>query len=162
MTVTPTTPENQQYIISNLQPDRLRTVSEVVVALEAQIEPVGIGHQTPSTIQTVDIDDFYAYASQGLETIPARNRRAIHIAVALYQGIGRKILRVGPQRYWEGRVHLSRFERSGQIVRAILRGGLARPVAPGSAAAANFLQQQMMLQLQLQGAPACAGLQFST
>ena len=107
-------------------------------------------------------DDFYAYASQGLQTIPTRNRRAIHIAIALYQGIGRKILKVGPERYWEGRVHLSRFERGGRIVRAILRGGLAAPVTPNSAAAANFLQRQMMLQLQLQCAPASAALQFST
>ena len=107
-------------------------------------------------------DDFYAYASQGLQTIPTRNRRAIHIAIALYQGIGRKILRVGPDRYWEGRVHLSGFERSGRIVRAILRGGLAGPATCHSAAAASFLQRQMTLQLQLTRAPASAALQLST
>ena len=107
-------------------------------------------------------DDFYAYASQGLQIIPTRNRRAIHIAIALYQGIGHKILRIGPDRYWEGRVHLSWFERSGRIVRAILRGGLVGPGTCHSAAAASFLQRQMTLQLQLTRAPASALLQFST
>lgn len=110
-------------------------------------------------------DDFYAYAAQGLETIPSRNRRAIHIAMALYQGIGRKILRVGPERYWEGRVHLSGIERSGRIVSAILRGGRIGPGGPvtcHSADAANFLQRQMMLQLQLQRASSPATLQFAT
>ena len=107
-------------------------------------------------------DDFYAYAAQGLQAIPTRNRRAIHVALALYQGIGHKILRVGPDRYWEGRVHLSWFERSGRIGRAILRGGVAGPVTCHSAAAANFLQRQMSLQLQLMRSPASAPLQFST
>jgi len=107
-------------------------------------------------------DDFYAYAAQGLETIPTRNRRAIHIAIALYQGIGHKILRVGPEQYWEGRVHLSVIERSGRIVSAILRGGRGEPVTRHSPAAANFLQRQMMLQLQLQHSPAPAPVQFAT
>ena len=107
-------------------------------------------------------DDFYAYAAQGLRTIPSRNRRAIHIAIALYQGIGHKILRVGPERYWEGRVHLSRAERCRRIVLAILRGGPGGPVTRHDSAAANFLQRQMMLQLQLQQSPASSALQFAT
>lgn len=106
-------------------------------------------------------DDFYAFAAQGLDTIPSRNRRAIRIAIALYQGIGHKILRVGPERYWEGRVHLTGIERAGRIAQAILRGsgssnGFAKP---RSGVAANFLQVQMQLQLQLPSAP--VSLQFA-
>ena len=107
-------------------------------------------------------DDFYAFAAQGLQTIPARNRRAIHVAIALYQGIGHKILKIGPERYWEGRVHLSRVERGGRIVRAILSGGQGGPAAPHSAAAANFLQQQMTCQRLLQCSSDSAALQFVT
>lgn len=107
-------------------------------------------------------DDFYAYAAQGLQTIPTRNRRAIHIAIALYQAIGHKILRGGPDRYWEGRVHLTRVERIGRIVQAIMRGGHSGSVARHSAAAANFLQRQMMLQTQWQPSPASAALHFAT
>ena len=107
-------------------------------------------------------DDFYAFAAQGLRTIPTPNRRAIHIAIALYQGIGHKILRIGPERYWEGRVHLTRVERGGRIVRAILRGGQGGPATPHSAAAANFLQQQMTWQRLLQCSSDSAALQFVT
>jgi len=107
-------------------------------------------------------DDFYAFAGQGLQSIPTRNRRAIHIAIALYQGIGHKILRIGPERYWEGRAHLSRVERGGRIVRAILRGGQGDSATDQSAAAAHFLQRQMALQYPLQGPSAPATLQLVT
>lgn len=130
-------------------------------------------------------DDFYAFAAQGLEAIPTRNRRAIRISMALYQGIGQKILKVGPEQYWKGRVHLSRLERSGRIVRTILRGGRSGlgtsggsdpsglrgcsdgsddssgQVNPSSAVAANFLRVQMKLQLQLQRPSAGAAWQFA-
>ena len=121
-------------------------------------------------------DDFYAFAAQGLEAIPTRNRRAIRIAMALYQGIGHKILKVGPDEYWKGRVHLTRLERSSRIVRTILRGGRGGLVRsggsggldesrgkfnPSSAVAANFLHAQMKLQLQLQGPSAAATWQFA-
>lgn len=56
-------------------------------------------------------DDFYAYAQQGIERIPAGNRRAIRIATALYRGIGQKILRGGADRYWQGRTSLGRFAK---------------------------------------------------
>jgi 15-cis-phytoene synthase len=56
-------------------------------------------------------DEFYAFAQQGLWQIPPQNQRAIHIALALYRGIGQKILRRGHQRYWQGRTHLSWAEK---------------------------------------------------
>jgi 15-cis-phytoene synthase len=54
---------------------------------------------------------FYAFAEQGLGQIPEPNQRAIRIALSLYRGIGRKILRGGAGRYWQGRAHLSGFEK---------------------------------------------------
>ncbi len=56
-------------------------------------------------------DDFYIYAQQGLVHIPAANRRAIHIASALYRGIGQKILRRGHSHYWQGRTSLGKLEK---------------------------------------------------
>jgi 15-cis-phytoene synthase len=56
-------------------------------------------------------EDFYAFAETGLHYIPSRNRRAIRIALVLYRGIGRKVLRGGPSQYWSGRVHLGSFEK---------------------------------------------------
>lgn len=56
-------------------------------------------------------DDFYAYAHSGFSAIPSDNRRAIRVAAALYQGIGKKILQRGPERYWDERVYLTRFEK---------------------------------------------------
>ncbi|MBC7681485.1 MAG: squalene/phytoene synthase family protein [Ferruginibacter sp.] len=92
-------------------------------------------------------DDFYAFAAQGLATIPSRNRRAIRIAIALYQGIGHKILKGGPALYWAGRVHLTRTERASRIVQTVLFNGCSGPGNPRSAVAADFLQVQMKLQL---------------
>ena len=104
-------------------------------------------------------DDFYAFAAQGLDAIPTRNRRAIRIAIALYQGIGHKILRVGPERYWNGRVHLTRIEQGSRIVQAVLRSGHGGLAHPRSAVAADFLQVHMGLQLQRPSTSAC--LQFA-
>ena len=56
-------------------------------------------------------DDFYAYGHAGLSAIPSHNRRSIRVAAALYQGIGKKILRRGPALYWTGRVSLTRTEK---------------------------------------------------
>jgi 15-cis-phytoene synthase len=56
-------------------------------------------------------DDFYAYGHAGLSAIPNHNRRSIRVAAALYQGIGKKILRRGPALYWTGRVSLTRTEK---------------------------------------------------
>ena len=56
-------------------------------------------------------DDFYAYGRAGLNAIPSHNRRSIKVAAALYQGIGKKILRRGPALYWTGRVSLTRSEK---------------------------------------------------
>ncbi len=65
---------------------------------------------------------FYAFAEQGLAHIPMPNQRAIRIALALYRGIGRKILRLGPERYWQGRVQLSSFEKLQLTVPLLWRG----------------------------------------
>jgi 15-cis-phytoene synthase len=50
--------------------------------------------------------DFYAFGERGLPLIPAPNRRAVRIALVLYRGIGRKIMKRGADRYWQGRTHL--------------------------------------------------------
>jgi 15-cis-phytoene synthase len=65
-------------------------------------------------------DDFYAFADAGISVIPRHNRRAIRIAVALYQGIGRKILSQGESSYWLGRVSLSRVEKMQLLARTLL------------------------------------------
>jgi 15-cis-phytoene synthase len=65
-------------------------------------------------------DDFYAYAQSGIKAIPAPNRRAIRIATALYQAIGRKIVQRGPDRYWQGRTSLGAAEKSWLIARTLL------------------------------------------
>jgi 15-cis-phytoene synthase len=56
-------------------------------------------------------EDFYVYAETGLHFIPSANRRAIRVALFLYRGIGRKVLRGGPSQYWNGRVHLGNLEK---------------------------------------------------
>jgi phytoene synthase len=86
-------------------------------------------------------DDFYAYAAQGLATIPSRNRRAVRVAAALYQGLGHKIIRGGASRYWQGRVSLGRLERSREILRMLLRGENRGAAAPLNAAANDFLRR---------------------
>jgi 15-cis-phytoene synthase len=65
-------------------------------------------------------DDFYAYAHAGMSVIPRHNRRAIRIAAALYQGIGRKILSQGESRYWLGRVSLSRVQKMQLLAHTLL------------------------------------------
>jgi 15-cis-phytoene synthase len=56
-------------------------------------------------------EELYTFAQQGLHLIPAPNQRAIRIALSLYRGIGRKIVRRGAQQYWHGRVHLGLLEK---------------------------------------------------
>jgi 15-cis-phytoene synthase len=65
-------------------------------------------------------EDFYAYAGQGIMHIEPENQRAIHIALSLYRGIGRKILRQGAQCYWHGRAHLTPFEKAKLIGGVVL------------------------------------------
>ena len=65
-------------------------------------------------------DDFYGYAEAGIALIPKQNRRAIHIATALYRGIGQKIVRQGAQAYWKRRTSLTKFEKSKLIVQCYL------------------------------------------
>jgi 15-cis-phytoene synthase len=86
-------------------------------------------------------EEFYAFAEQGLGSIPRPNRRAVSIALVLYRAIGRKILRRGPERYWHGRTHVGALEKFGLTAALLLGGrrpsamaGDARPVvAPPSA-----------------------------
>jgi phytoene synthase len=65
-------------------------------------------------------DDFYAFSRSGISAIPRHNRRAIRIAAALYQGIGRKILRQGPNHYWQGRTFLTRPEKIAILAQTLL------------------------------------------
>lgn len=65
-------------------------------------------------------DDFYSFARSGISVIPRHNRRAIRIAAALYQGIGRKILRRGPSLYWQGRTFLTRPEKITLLAQTLL------------------------------------------
>jgi 15-cis-phytoene synthase len=65
-------------------------------------------------------DDFYAYAQSGIQSIPAPNRRAIRIATALYQAIGHKIVRRGPDRFWQGRTSLGVAEKSWLVASTLL------------------------------------------
>ena len=64
-------------------------------------------------------DDFYAYAQAGFAAIPSHNRRAIRVAAALYQGIGKKILQRGPEQYWSERVYLTRAEKMKTLVQSL-------------------------------------------
>ena len=65
-------------------------------------------------------EDFYAYSEAGLHYIPSRNRRAILMALVLYRGIGRKILRKGPLTYWTGRAYLGKLEKWSLMLRVLL------------------------------------------
>ena len=65
-------------------------------------------------------DDFYSFAHKGMSLIPRNNRRAIRIAAALYQGIGHKILRLGADNYWHGRIFLTRAEKVRLIAQTLL------------------------------------------
>jgi phytoene synthase len=65
-------------------------------------------------------DDFYSYAHAGWHAIPRHNRRAIRVAAALYQGIGKKILRRGVSRYWDGRVYLTNAEKIKLLAQTLL------------------------------------------
>jgi 15-cis-phytoene synthase len=78
-------------------------------------------------------DDFYAFAHTGISLIPRYNRRAIRVAAALYQGIGHKILRLDENRYWDGRIYLTRAEKIRLISSTLLlpelpNKGIARDV----------------------------------
>lgn len=53
-------------------------------------------------------DDYYAYARQGYQYIPFRNRLSIATAGAMYSAIGRKIMARGAQKYWLGRVSVTK------------------------------------------------------
>ena len=64
-------------------------------------------------------DDFYAYAHSGFAAIPSHNRRAIRVAAALYQGIGKKILQRGPEHYWSERAYLTRAEKMKTLAQAL-------------------------------------------
>ena len=72
-------------------------------------------------------DDFYAYGHAGLSAIPSHNRRAIRVAAALYQGIGKKILRRGPALYWTERVSLTRAEKISTTVATLLSTSVSNP-----------------------------------
>ncbi len=74
-------------------------------------------------------DDFYVYAQTGFHAIPRHNRRAIRIALALYQAIGHKIAQRGVDRFWQGRVSLGSAEKSSLLARTLLTPQIHRPRA---------------------------------
>lgn len=67
-----------------------------------------------------EADSLYEQAAQGFDAIPLPNRRAIKIASALYQGIGRKIMQTHPQQYWRRRVQLSSVEKLRLVAKVLL------------------------------------------
>jgi 15-cis-phytoene synthase len=85
-------------------------------------------------------ENFYTFAEGGLHLIPQRNRRAIRIALVLYRGIGRKILRRGPERYWQGRTSLSALEKLRLIAPLVLVGERPQAARRPDAAPAGVLQ----------------------
>lgn len=85
-------------------------------------------------------ENFYAFAEGGLHLIPQRNRRAIRIALVLYRGIGRKILRRGPERYWQGRTSLSALEKLRLIAPLVRVDGKPPAARPHDTGPAGVLQ----------------------
>jgi 15-cis-phytoene synthase len=85
-------------------------------------------------------ETFYAYAESGLQLIPQRNRGAICVALVLYRGIGRKILRRGPERYWQGRTSLSALEKLRLIAPLVRVDGKPQAARRPDAASAGVLQ----------------------
>ncbi len=77
----------------------------------------------------------YEFALSGVDQIAPQNQRAIQVALVLYRGIGRKILRLGPERYWHGRVHLSVVEKICLIAQVLMQG---KPQPSGHAGRAWF------------------------
>jgi 15-cis-phytoene synthase len=67
-------------------------------------------------------EERYAFAEQGLPLIPPQNRRAVRVALVLYRGIGRKILRRGPAHFWQGRTVLSGLEKAQLTALAVCSG----------------------------------------
>jgi 15-cis-phytoene synthase len=59
----------------------------------------------------LEAEAWYDLAQEGFAAIPTPNRRAIRVAMTLYRGIGRKILRTGNLAYWGQRVHVSKLEK---------------------------------------------------
>ena len=80
-------------------------------------------------------DRYYESARRGFVYIPTRNRRVIFLAAALYQAIGRKILRSGAQG-WLRRTVLGKGEKLAVVLRALwefrarLHGDWTREAAP--------------------------------
>lgn len=85
-------------------------------------------------------ETFYTFAESGLHGIPPRNRRAIRVALVLYRGIGRKILRRGPERYWQGRTSLGALEKIRLIAPVVLVGHAPRAPKRPDTASAGVLQ----------------------
>jgi 15-cis-phytoene synthase len=93
-------------------------------------------------------DDFYAHAAHGLWLIPQPNRLAIQIALILYRGIGRKILRRGAERYWQtgrqARTHLNWLEKIQLTAPVLLQQRTPNTATPNATAlkALNSLRNQ--------------------
>jgi 15-cis-phytoene synthase len=111
-------------VVEDAQRGRCYIPAEWGVASQVLAAPQGANQRAQAfavLCKLLDLaDDFYAYAQSGIQAIPAPNRRAIRIATALYQAIGQKIVRGGPDRYWQGRTSLGAAEKSWLIARTLL------------------------------------------
>jgi 15-cis-phytoene synthase len=100
-------------------------------------------------------DVFYEDARQGFAWIPWRNRRAIDVAAALYQGIGHKIRQRGRQHYWDGRCSLTAVEKIRIMWRCLTqRSGLLGYRGTMSNASSDVLRSTMQHLAQTPGFPA--------
>ena len=74
MPPTQPTPENQQYVVSELKPEMFSAVAGVVTALGAQIELVQLPNtslnrpQAANLEQAVNLEDFYSFADSSAKT----------------------------------------------------------------------------------------------
>jgi 15-cis-phytoene synthase len=119
-------------VVEDAQRGRCYVPAEWGVAREVLAAPQGAAQRGQAFAALRKLlalaDDFYAYAQSGMQAIPAPNRRAIRIATALYQAIGHKIVRRGPEQFWQGRVSLGAVEKSWLVARTLMRSpGAALP-----------------------------------
>ncbi|NBC34859.1 MAG: squalene/phytoene synthase family protein [Alphaproteobacteria bacterium] len=75
---------------------------------------------------------YYRSADQGMVYLPPRTRLAVLAAARIYEGIGRQIVRAGPEAYWSRRAVVPARGKAWRTLRAVgalVRSVGARPVA---------------------------------
>jgi 15-cis-phytoene synthase len=102
-------------VVEDAQQGRIYIPASHGVSAEILVSPANAAQRTQAFAAiartTALAEELYTFAQEGLHHIPAPNQRAIRIALVLYRGIGRKIMRRGAQQYWQGRVHLGLVEK---------------------------------------------------